>query len=257
MVPLNSYTALVVLSVCVGLALALWQTRDWNLLTGALIMGACALLLGRVGYVALHGDYFANNVNQILSLASPGYQEHAALAGGCIGYWLLAKRHSPIANSQWPLVLCASLIDIAASFGCISHSCAYGREVFWQSSSERSLAWLLAVDWPDAYGISNPRLPTQLFMAGWLALVGVFMAIWAAKGARGRRSKGEASSSLIRSPAPLLSWLLLFALGDFAIQFARADATLTWAGLRAEQWADVVFGALAAAGIVQTRLRKK
>jgi hypothetical protein len=262
MLSLNTYTVLVGLGACAGIALALWQTRHWNLLTDALIMGACALLLGRAGYVALHWDYFVGHTSGVLSLASPGYQEHAGLVGGAIGYWLLAKRRAPIANSQWPIALCASLIGIAASLGCIVQGCAYGREVFWQTSGERSLAWLLAVDWPDAYGINNPRLPTQLFMAGWLLVVGIVILSKGegeqrSRGAEERRNRLPSAPLLPLSPSPLLPWLLLFALGDFIIQFARADATLIWAGLRAEQWADVVFGVLAAAGIVQTRLREK
>jgi prolipoprotein diacylglyceryltransferase len=247
MVSPNSYTVLVGLSVCIGLAFALWQTRAWDVLTQALVIGACALVLGRVGYVALHWNYFADHGNEILTLASPGTQEHAALCGGCVGYWLLVKRDSSIANSQLLIVLCLSLIGIAASLGCIPNGCAYGQEVFWQISGERSLAWLLAVDWPDAYGINNPRLPTQLFMAGWLLVVGLAML---------RMRRGDkASHHLPTSSSPLLLWLVLFALGDFVIQFARADGRLIWGGLCAEQWADIVLGGFAAAGIVRMRLR--
>lgn len=242
---------LVGLSVCIGLACVVWQIRTWAVLTHALIVGICALVLGRMGYVALHWAYFANHTNEMLSLASPGFQEHAALVGGLVGFWLWAKRDPSIANSPLPIVLCISLIGMAASLGCIANGCAYGREVFWQSEGERSLAWRVAVDWPDAYGINNPRLPTQLFMAGWLGVVGG-MLLWIGRGDKGTRRQGDKTSPLLLVPLPpCLLWPLLFALGDFVIQFARADASLVWAGLRAEQWLDVVFGTLAAAGIVR------
>lgn len=250
--PLNIYTTLVGLGVCFGLAYAAWQARSWDVLTDALIIGVFALALGRMGYVALHWNYFADHTNDILSLASPGFQEQAALCGGFIGYWLSAKRHSSIANRQLPITICIGFIGIAASLGCISNGCAYGREVFWQISGERSLAWLASVDWPDAYGISNPRLPTQMFMVGWLCVVGVWM--------RSRTVGQSGSKSVSRTPLSycptvLLLWLVLFTLGDFVIQFARADDSLVWMGLRAEQWADVLLGVLAAAGIVRRQLQ--
>jgi prolipoprotein diacylglyceryltransferase len=241
---------LVGLSVCVGLACAVWQMRTWAVLTHALIIGICALALGRMGYVALHWVYFVDHTNEIFSLASPSFQEHAALCGGFIGYWLLA-RLLPIANSPLPIVLCISLIGMAASLGCIANGCAYGREVFWQSEGEHSLMWLVAVDWPDAYGINNPRLPTQLFMAGWLGVVGSVVMLMGRGDKKTRRKGDKTSPHLLISSSPYVFWLLFFALGDFIIQFARGDASPIWAGLRTEQWLDVAFCLLAAAGIVR------
>ena len=53
-------------------------------------------------------------------------------------------------------------------------------------------------------------------------------------------------------------WIALFGLGDFAIQFCRADAAPAWLGWRAPQWADLaLFGLATLLGILLALSRRK
>jgi prolipoprotein diacylglyceryltransferase len=236
---LNTYTLCVALAALVGGAFTIWQARaTWRTVAGALnallVIGFGALLAGRLGYALLNAAYFAESPAQIISLSSPGYWEHAALAGGLLG-WVIARRLSWRISAS-ALVALATLIGIGASVGCIPNGCAYGREVFWQDG----WGWDFRVDWADAYLINNPRLPTQLFMAGWLVIVSIV------------------SYVLTRHrEAPFIGiWLIMFALGDFAIQSVRADAMLTLAGLRAPQWADMGLAACGTLILLAERIRR-
>jgi hypothetical protein len=88
-----------------------------------------------------------------------------------------------------------------------------------------------------------------MLMAGWLVVV--MIGVWGTKSVRQWNSETVDTTSLSHCSIVPLLWLTLFTLGDFVIQLARGDASLVWAGLRAEQWADAILGLLAAAGIVR------
>jgi prolipoprotein diacylglyceryltransferase len=223
---INTYTLCIGLATLAGIAYALWQARGSaeslsQQLTGLLFIAIAALSAGRTGYVLLHADYFSEHTAEIVSATSPGLWEQAAIAGGVIG--------------------------IGASLGCIPNGCAYGREVFWTNG----WVWALRVDWPDAYMLNNPRLPTQVFMIAWLLLC--LLLVIASRSLSSRSSKHPK-----RNGAPtvkvaqdhdtrravegyvVLLWVSFFAIGDFIIQFSRADAQQMFAGLRWSQCADAV-----------------
>ncbi|GIV84270.1 MAG: hypothetical protein KatS3mg052_1277 [Candidatus Roseilinea sp.] len=228
---LNVYTALLAAAALATSAWALHQTRDRRIIIGVFFVALFALAFGRIGYVALHWEYFRERTDQLFSLA--GLSEHGAVGGGTIGLILalrVARGMSPAFVRQW-LPLALSLVGIAASIGCIPNGCAYGREVFWQTDGEHSPAWLLRADWPDAYSIHNPRWPTQAFMASWLAATGASWAVWTGLPANRRGC---------RSVSPAIRFAILcFAAGDFLIQFFRGDPAPTLAGLRIYQWLDL------------------
>jgi len=243
---INSYTLLIAFTTIASIAVTLWFAcrsveAVSRALTGLLIIAVAALVAGRIGYVLLHIDYFTEHLAEIVSATSPGYCEQTAIAGGVIG-WLIAMRtHRPIAATA--LVVMAALIGIGASMGCIPNSCAYGREVFWTDG----WIWQIRADWPDAYTLSNPRLPTQIFMIVWLVLslliIGVVLF----------RHSGKMS----RTDTPILAvWTLWFALGDFLIQFLRADVQPIFGMLRATQWADMLLFAASALWLIVVQIRK-
>lgn len=236
---LNLYTALIAAATLATSAWALHQMRDGRVVVGILVVALCAVTFGRAGYVALHWEYFRERADEMLSLA--GLSEHGAVWGGAAGLLLaLRAAHfaSPALVRRW-LPPALSLVGIAASVGCIPNGCAYGREVFWQTDGEHSLAWLLRADWPDAYSSANPRWPTQAFMASWLAATGVSWAVWT-----GLRAKGRGGSSVL----PAFGFAILcFATGDFLIQFLRGDPAPVLVGLRIYQWLDLgLFASVAA-----------
>ncbi|WP_169239179.1 prolipoprotein diacylglyceryl transferase family protein [Candidatus Roseilinea sp. NK_OTU-006] len=238
---LNLYTALIAAAVLATSAWAWRHTRDGRVIMGVCVVALFALAFGRIGYVALHWEYFREHTHELFS--SAGLSEHGAVGGGTIGLILalrVVRCMSPAFVRQW-LPLALSLVGIAASIGCIPNGCAYGREVFWQTDGESSPAWLLRADWPDAYSIHNPRWPTQALMASWLAATGASWAVWT--GLRANR-RG------CRSVSPAISFAILcFAAGDFLIQFLRGDPAPMLAGLRIYQWLDL--GGLASAAMIQ------
>ena len=239
---MNNYSLLVSAAV-ISVVVAAWlPARDWRVPMNALVIAAIALALGRAGFVALNWHYFSEHPNEIASLA--GISEHAAIAGGAIGYWLLAKAHQPITNYHLPLTFALLLIALAASLGCIPAGCAFGREVFWQTDGAGSLAWLLRADWPDATLTNNPRWPAQALLAGWLALGLVWMG-WAAA----RRCHSVGRWAL---PAAVL-W---FAACDFMVQFVRGDAALMLANWRIFQGFDVMLAGVSALVLSRQILRK-
>ena len=234
---INTYTLTIALGALIGGLWALWPARrSWQELSravnGLLLVALGGLALGRTGYVLLNGDYFREHMDEVLSLASPGYCEQAAIIGGLAG-WAISRRLRQAITAP-ALVVLATLIGIGASLGCVSHGCAYGREVFWTDG----WLWQLRADWPDAYTINNPRLPTQLFMLAWLVAC---LAI--------TRWRGRAGGMRIAG-----LWLVLFAVGDFSIEFLRIDATPILGSLRAGQWADIV---LMVTGILALILRMR
>ncbi|MFC1465353.1 MAG: prolipoprotein diacylglyceryl transferase family protein [Candidatus Brachytrichaceae bacterium NZ_4S206] len=263
---LNLYTLLIALAVLAPLAWAWLQTRNGYVVVSAFVVALFALAFGRAGYVALHWEYFRERTGEIFSLA--GLSEHGVIVGGAIAYCVLRLASCVPCLSQffprsWLAVGFAGsgigtifnsqfliLAGIAASIGCIPNGCAYGREVFWQTDGEHSLAWRLHADWPDAYSISNPRWPTQAFMALWLAAVS---ASWAALKRRRRETKGRGDEGTggrwvpLVTMSPIAFVILCFAAGDFLIQFLRGDPAPMFAGLRIYQWLDLALLAFAAA----------
>jgi prolipoprotein diacylglyceryltransferase len=240
---LNLYTLLIGLAALGPLAWHWFRHRDAHMILSALLIALVALAFGRAGYVALNLDYFREHPNEIMSLI--GLSEHAAIVGAVIGYWLLVETRQPITNNQYNLTNAFVFIVLAASLGCIPDGCAYGREVFWQTDGEFSLAWRLRADWPDATLVNNPRWPTQALLAMWMITGGAVLLILT------RRQGDRAAERLVTMS--LLHLVILFATGDFLVHFLRGDAALMLAGLRIYQWFDAALAGLAAALLITQR----
>jgi phosphatidylglycerol:prolipoprotein diacylglycerol transferase len=235
-IAVNSYTAYVVIAALLAAGWAAWRASSSPggrsaVLNGLLIIGAMSLALGRVGYGLLNLSYFQEHPAELISTASPGYSEHAVILGGLLGWALTQRLRQRVPATS--LVLLATFIGIGASIGCVPNGCAYGREVFWTDG----LLWQLRMDWPDAYTINNPRIPVQLLEAAWLLLCLLFAL------AAARTSAGARDGTI------LLLWTVLFALGDFVLQFLRADPAGIVMGLRIPQWADFALCLITVAGL--------
>jgi prolipoprotein diacylglyceryltransferase len=149
----------------VFLAAALWFVLLWlpqrateRAVAAMALCGAPALVLGRLAYVALNSAYFSAHPADVLRLAEvPGLAAAGLLPGFAVGAWLALRR-----GTAWTVVFGPALFCMAAALQCVEAGCMAGREVFWTDG----VWWLMAVDWPDALGVRNPRLPAQLFLAG-------------------------------------------------------------------------------------------
>ncbi|MBO9344631.1 MAG: prolipoprotein diacylglyceryl transferase [Chloroflexi bacterium] len=218
------------------LGLAFVRSRDQRLFSAALFIAGSAMLAGRAAYVLIHWEYFSEHRAEVIGFA--GLSEHGAIAGGMAAYLILRRAvHPPPAHLGSVCLAAFVLVAIAASLGCIEAGCAYGREVFWQTDGEASLAWQMRVDWPDAYQVRNPRWPTQVLMAAWMAGCGTVL--WLAK---------------VRVPEVLVP---CFAIGDFGWQFLRGDSAALLGPFRIYQWLDLVFIAISVLKVIIFMSRPK
>jgi len=217
------YTTLLTLAVLIPLGWAFLRRRDQRLFSAALFIALTAAFVGRAVYVTIHWEYYSERLAEVAALN--GLSEHGAIAGGSAAYLMLRRAVRPPLADLEPLCVAAFvLIAVAASLGCVEVGCAYGREVFWQTDGEASLAWQLRVDWPDAYQARNPRWPTQVLLLLWMTACG--LCAWLAR-------------------LRFLSIIVLcFGFGDFVVQFLRGDDVLLLGPFRVYQWFDLAFIAL-------------
>jgi prolipoprotein diacylglyceryltransferase len=212
----NTLTALVALGMALSLALdQVGARRDWaERLASTAATAAIALICARMAFVALQWPYFSEHRGAILALNNtPGLSAHGAVIGA-----LLASAASR--GRLTPPALTPLLLGAAVALGCIPNGCLFGRELFWRDS-----LWPLAVDWPDATLIRNPRLPVQPALALWCVICAVAVPRLARR---------------VKSPQTLFYGAAGLAVaGDFFVQFWRGDEARYWAGFRLEQWLDV------------------
>lgn len=170
-----------------------------------------------IGYVALAGlcgGVIGARVGALLSspgaaLAFPG-GNGKALLGGLIGGWLaveICKKRLGIARSTgdlWALALPAG--EALGRLGCYFNGCCFG--------STCNLSWAV-------YQHGAWRHPTQLYSALIALFIFVFLLCL--------RTKLSREGDLFRA------WLLLFALGRFALEFFRESPALFW-GFSFAQW---------------------
>jgi phosphatidylglycerol:prolipoprotein diacylglycerol transferase len=228
--PLSTYSLLLGLGSLVGLALAVWQGREYGLapeltLDAAIWVFLAGGIAGRLGYVLANWEFFAANLPQVIAPWRGGSSAPAALLGGLGGLhaWAYARRRSPRlhAGQTWrqPGDAMAPALALGSAFvwaGCLLTGAAYGREG----------SGPLQLSLPDLYGVANPRFPTQLL--GLLLSLGILLLAWAVR--RQRPWPG----------VPFTLTVALLAAAHFALDFTRGDESLILWGLRAGQWADVV-----------------
>ena len=230
--PFFLYTYSVVLWLGVGAALGLAAAlarprgpRDW--FDGALAAAAGALLAGRVVFVRLNAEYFAENPSEAWQLRLGGLNYHGALLGGLVGLWLWARLTRRLCYPYAALLAPGMALLAACGWAaCSFEGCAYGLP---------AAPGLLAANLPDNLGVYAVRYRTQLFGAlGSLAVLA--LSLWAWRRARPARlfwgtlaglSLVHAAVALGRGdPSPLLFGLRLDLLVDLAIS---AVATAAWA----------------------------
>jgi phosphatidylglycerol:prolipoprotein diacylglycerol transferase len=227
-----NYTALVGMACAatLGLALLLTAPGQRGRAADVLLAGLAGGLAGaRLVYVLLRWSHYAYHPEDILGAGVGGFNWHGAVLGA-LAAMLLAAR---LRRADLPALLGNAapgipLIAMAALAGCIGAGCAYGREVF----PEDAALWL-AWEGVDVYGVLAPRYATQalalallagpLLLAAWL--------VW--RGVAGRWRCWA-----------LLAWL---AAVMFGVGFLRGDPVPFVAGLRADQWLDLLILALSLA----------
>jgi phosphatidylglycerol:prolipoprotein diacylglycerol transferase len=187
---------------------------------GALVLGVIG---ARMAHILLNWDYFRFNSGEMLNLPAGGLDWHGGLLGALLGLGLVARwRNLEIGRLLDRLAPALPLIALAGWWGCRAANCAYGLEV----DTLANYPPLLVAELRDVYGIPAPRYNTQGFglLLG-LCCLGLALLL--------RRRDWQPGKRF---------WLLLalLSLGMFAIGFARGDVSVLAAGLRVDQWLDLL-----------------
>jgi phosphatidylglycerol---prolipoprotein diacylglyceryl transferase len=197
-----TYTALLYVGFAVGVACGAYETGlDYLRFTvAAIILLAFALIGARIWYLIGHPEV----------LADPTLG--AKKAGGLYGAFLLSVAVS------WPVLrlmglefwrsldggaIAALVALVFVRIGCLINSCCYGRETHGPFG-----LWL-----PDPHGQWKRRYPTQLFEAGWAAIIlGIGVSLYRPSNTPGLLFFGAAAA---------------FAIGRPGLRLLRADAAIT------------------------------
>jgi phosphatidylglycerol---prolipoprotein diacylglyceryl transferase len=243
------FSLLILLATVTGLGAAYLYSRRAGLELAALLDATLvAVIFGGIGartyHVITHWDYYSQNMDEITNLAQGGIGLRGALALGLIALLLFALIRRV---SFWKLADAGAVgLALAQSVGW------YGAHVVGANYGVVSDAALvlpfgppggtvlgLTQDLPDVYGIVAPRVPVQL-----IAVAFFFTLFLALAWMSWRLHPGEG--------IVFLSYLIVSALGGFALGYLRADESLSWNGWRLDQWVDLL---LAGIGLVALGLR--
>ncbi|MGH2593262.1 MAG: prolipoprotein diacylglyceryl transferase [Anaerolineae bacterium] len=267
---ITSYSALLHLGLIAAAAATLIQSRRIALPALAAIDAMLAAIAGgaigaRLLYVAIHWAYFVDHLDEAWRIWQGGLSWHGGLIGGAIGVWLIARTRFSQSPAAW-LDLLAPGAALGTAFGwigCFLSACAFGREVF-----PGEPLFGIAIDAPDVYGRLAPRLPSQLFGAGWGLLV--FAVLWSLSGsptARTRlglplpdkRRETPARTRALSLPKGMrfALFVALYSAGSLLIGFSRADATAWIGGLSVEQVMDAMLLVVGAGGLLILSSRKR
>ena len=227
-----SYGAMLVLGACVATGLACGAARrlpmEFVAITpDQLIDFACVALLGgivggRLLYVLLEFDEFAQRPSEIIALWHGGLVWYGGFLGGVLAGWgyVRAKRLEflRVLDQFIPFVALGHGIG---RLGCFLNGCCYGTP---------SQAWC-AVRFP---GLGGRRWPTQLFEAA--GLVCLYLVL-----RRLQRPRHLSRTGWI------LGWcLILYATLRFFLERLRGDQSVWWAGLTLAQVVSVAVAILGA-----------
>jgi phosphatidylglycerol:prolipoprotein diacylglycerol transferase len=227
-----SYTVALVVGMALGMAVCYRSARE-RLPDPAIVLDAGfwallgGVLGGRGGYVLLNWAYYVDHLDRALRLREGGLSWHGALIGGCaaVALWYAIRLQGDRSAFDWRDLadVAASGLALGSAFGWLAAlltGSAYGAEA---SGYMPPLSWL-AANLPDIYGVDAVRFLTQPLMIVWSLLL--WGLLW---GLRRRLPRG----------GTFALYLLVYALGDFAVAFLRGDGTWRW-GLWWWQWLAVV-----------------
>jgi phosphatidylglycerol:prolipoprotein diacylglycerol transferase len=232
-----------VLGLIAGTIASLSEARRRHI-RSALVLDAilAAIVLGviaaRLGYVLINWVYYQEHTAEIARLWLGGLSWQAGLVGGSCGAWLIARRHSP------PLLILDLLAigtALGVCFGWIGSylsATAYGKELF-----PGQPFFFLSIDAPDWYGLTNPRMPTQIIGAAWALLL--FLLLWLTR------------KQVWRAGTRYWLFVAAYSLGAFVLAFTRGDDLPIVGGWRIDQILDALLFCSAALALTCLRLARR
>ncbi len=191
------------------------RERFVDIALSVILMG---ILGGRAYYAWINHAYFTENLIEVLYLWRGGLSFQGALWGGILA--LIA--HGAALGKFWELAdVTAPALALGQAIGwigCFLNSCVYGLVA----------RGAITFDLPDSYGVIAPRYPSALFTSLLcLVILGITLIV--------RKYRPF-------SGAVFLVYMLIFATGQFFIEFTRGDETIYYGLLRVDQVLYLVEG---------------
>jgi phosphatidylglycerol:prolipoprotein diacylglycerol transferase len=243
--PVYSYGVLLALAYLAGLQLAVVRARHMGL-DGARVMDLgiyliiAALVGAKLMLVVVDFDYFVGQPGELLSLVrAAGVFYGGLLAAFAVAVLLIRRYRLPLWKTTDVFAPGIALGHIVGRFGCLLAGCCYGRAT--------DLPWGITFTDPAAAAnvgtpLGIPLHPTQLYEAG--AELAILVALLATE-RRGRPFAGRT----------FWSYMLLYAVSRFVIEFFRGDERGMLVGLSTSQAVSVVLAPVAV--VMLLRLRRQ
>lgn len=232
---MHSYSALVNAGLFIGAVLVFLGARHREIdvrptADVALAAALGGLVLARAAYVGVHWAYYAEHPRHALQVWEGGLLWQGALVGAIMGIAAMcAARDLPLLAFLDILTPGAASLAVFAWLACHMTGCAWGVATY----PGQGPLWTLSLNLPNLYGLREPRVAVQLLGAGWsVILLGTVLVLQ-------RRTQ--------RDGVVFTLWLTLHSLGSLGLGFLRADETVSVAGWRIDQWANLALSIMGAA----------
>jgi phosphatidylglycerol:prolipoprotein diacylglycerol transferase len=244
--PVYSYGVLLALAYLAGLQLAVVRARRMGL-DGARVMDLgiyliiAALVGAKLMLIVVDFNYFRQQPRELLSLVrAAGVFYGGLLAAFAVAVLLIRRYRLPLWKTTDAFAPGIALGHVVGRLGCLMAGCCYGRAT--------DLPW--GITFTDPAAASNvgtplniPLHPTQLYEAGAELLILLFLLVTER---RGRPFAGRT----------FWSYLLLYAISRFIIEFFRGDERGSLAGLSTSQAVSAVLAPIALVMLLRLRGRR-
>jgi len=243
--PVYSYGVLLALAYLAGLQLAVVRARRAGL-DGARVMDLgiyliiAALVGAKLMLIAVDFDYFRRQPRELLSLVrAAGVFYGGLLAAFAVAVVLIRRYRLPLWTTTDVFAPGIALGHVIGRLGCLLAGCCYGRPT--------RLPWGITFTDPAAFEnvgtpLGTPLHPTQLYEAGAELFILVLLL---ATERRGRPFAGRT----------FWTYLLLYAISRFIIEFYRGDDRGGLMGLSTSQAVSVIVAPIAVAMLLRLRGR--
>ena len=236
-ITLYTYGVLLAVSYLLGLQLARVRARKWGLDANRVLdLGIYIIIAALIGAKALllvvEFDQFTQSPAEFLSLArSAGVFYGGLILAVAVAFWYIHRHRLPFWTTCDVFAPGIALGHVTGRLGCLAAGCCYGRPT--------DVAWAITFTDPQAAAnvgtpLGIPLHPTQLYEAGAALLI---LGLLLATERRGRVFAGRT----------FWSYMLLYAISRFAVEFYRGDPRGEFLGLSTSQVIALVLAPLSLA----------
>ncbi len=204
--------------------LAIPGEQIMDLITWLLLGG---IIGGRIFYVLLHADVFRYQPLEAFAVWQGGLVWYGGFIGGCVTAALFVqKRQLSFLNLADQLAPFVALGHAIGRLGCFANGCCYGRPT---------------EAWYGVYFPGHPHavVPTQLMET--VGLCAIFFVLF----------RYQRAGWMVRRGLLTGSYLLLYAILRFVIEFYRGDQDIFWTSFTLQQFISLILGLLGVSLIAQ------